>query len=79
MVRLKETNETPLTKKLEFQFQYGAIKRQELLQRQISFSYFNSSMVRLKDEEVLINCSIDTVFQFQYGAIKSFSLIIFPK
>ena len=55
-----------------FQFQYGAVKREQAtkLQGEI-IDYFNSSMVRLKVRKEIADADIDLSFQFQYGAVKS--------
>ena len=48
MVRLKEKQYVQIYRYIKFQFQYGTIKRDIVLGDIIEFSYFNSSMVRLK-------------------------------
>ena len=49
MVRLKVRLGLDTSKMYRFQFQYGTIKRAHSQGRYLDYSYFNSSMVRLKD------------------------------
>ena len=40
--------------------------------------YFNSTMVRLKGDNVCLNCGSFTLFQFHYGTIKRARLTVAP-
>ena len=53
-----------------FQFHYGTIKSSVPVWSSSKSSYFNSTMVRLKDNKT-IYYRILSVFQFHYGTIKS--------
>ena len=66
-----------VAERCKFQFHYGTIKsfsRALLQQRNV---HFNSTMVRLKELNNLINQS-QTIFQFHYGTIKRKKLIRLP-
>ncbi len=54
-----------------FQFQYGAIKRLDIVREPSPITDFNSNMVRLKEALVFTDSKVSDKFQFQYGAIKS--------
>ena len=58
---------------MEFQFQYGTIRRSDWQKCHRHGSYFNSSMVRL---EVItkVEYALNDRFQFQYGTIRSISV-----
>ena len=59
-----------------FQFQYGSIKSKGTVFKKSCFSYFNSSMVRLKEGGGEAVTQVNA-FQFQYGSIKSFIVNIY--
>ena len=70
MVRLK-AHVLPITLYIseKFQFHYGAIKSDKIIDQLLNERHFNSTMVRLKGRVISSkNCSIS--FQFHYGAIK---------
>jgi len=48
MVRLRAEAEVIEIQNIEFQFQYGAIKRKTKIRKDKKRKYFNSSMVRLR-------------------------------
>ncbi len=54
----------------KFQFQYGAIKSLPVVFVVKPDGHFNSSMVRLKANPILLSFWFAFWFQFQYGAIK---------
>ena len=59
-----------------FQFQNGAIKRNVLFLCALSYSGFNSKMVRLKAKMEKQKEPVILKFQFQNGAIKSDGAIL---
>ena len=56
---------------IAFQFQIGSIKRSCPITQQTKRVSFNSKLVRLKDQTVIVNRVFRLKFQFQIGSIKS--------
>ena len=71
MVRLKDRLSFGIAYVTLFQFHYGTIKR--ILEHSITGKviYFNSTMVRLKENQSVVPARVASVFQFHYGTIKS--------
>ena len=69
MVRLKVGVSDILRMKTQFQFHYGTIKSVIGSLGAIQNSYFNSTMVRLKDLGGH-SSTVSVKFQFHYGTIK---------
>ena len=70
MVRLEPEDDLDAILRVLFQFQYGAIRTQNITYLHCFASGFNSSMVRL--EQLLTNAARRLeLFQFQYGAIRT--------
>ena len=55
---------------MKFQFHYGTIKRLNRGGGWLRIGHFNSTMVRLKDEQAR-GLLLGSEFQFHYGTIKS--------
>ena len=71
MVRLKGSFLFAKYSDIEFQFQYGAIKRKMKSKSWLQFSIFQFQYGAIKRTRVIrSSCSL-IPFQFQYGAIKS--------
>ena len=70
MVRLKELAERGIPVSTAFQFHYGTIKSRLPLVMLVPVMLFNSTMVRLKAVNEVVNTNLVS-FQFHYGTIKS--------
>ncbi len=71
MVRLREKAQKLIRRvNRQFQFQYGAIKSQELIIEYESSLWFQFEYGAIKSYEFFNSINFSFEFQFQYGAIK---------
>ncbi len=61
-----------------FQFHYGSVKSVGALEAKLLWCYFNSTMVRLKEEPAIYLKTEIEEFQFHYGSVKSLFVSICP-